>query len=166
MSIGTKFNKGTFQCCVVDVPRAVIISCLLAGITGCLRSQCVVTTSVSERSDKGVSQCISLSGKLHSRIPDQNPELSKVAIAVREVENFHDRHEDTCCTVGHLPQEISQETFLLLKMGGAIKGEPRKRSDLRQSGLKVLWMLVLEHHCQLCHSHRYRFNICDPIFIL
>ena len=70
---------------------------------------------------------------LCSREPDHvyqriwNPFVGEVAIAVREERNTHDRYavaileEDTCCSVGHLPREISKECFYFLKMGGAIK---------------------------------------------
>ncbi len=58
-----------------------------------------------------------------------NPDMGKVDIALLEERNVHDRYavaileEDTCCTVGHLPRDISRECFYFLKMGGAIQVE-------------------------------------------
>ena len=54
--------------------------------------------------------------------------MAEVAIAVREGEDSYNHHavailEDTCCTVEHLPWEISKKSFFLLKMGGVIKAE-------------------------------------------
>ena len=51
--------------------------------------------------------------------------MAEVIIAVREGEDSHNHHavaileEDTCCTVEHLPWEVSKKSFFLLKMGGA-----------------------------------------------
>ena len=51
------------------------------------------------------------------------PKLDNVATDVQEGENSHDSYEDTCCSMGHLQQEISQERFFLLIVGGVIKAE-------------------------------------------
>ena len=52
------------------------------------------------------------------------PKLDEVAIDAQGGENSHNSHKDTCCSVGHLQQEISQERFFLLIVGKAIKAEP------------------------------------------
>ena len=65
-------------------------------------------------------------------------DLESRAVAILE--------EDTCCTVGHSPQEISKERFFLLKMGGTIKAEisePRQASDLPQGKLEVPCVLTM-----------------------
>jgi len=83
-----------------------------------------------------------------------NPFVGEVVIAVREERNSHDRYavaileEDTCCSVGHLPLEISKGSLYFLKMGGAIKAEitgPHRQSDLPQGGLQIPCILILEH---------------------
>ena len=98
------------------------------------------------------------SGMLCSRVPclptDLEPFRGRGCYCCTGKRNTHDRYavaileEDTCCSVGHLPREISKECFYFLKMGGAIKAEitgPSRRSDLPQGGLEIPCILILEH---------------------
>ena len=68
-----------------------------------------------------------LSGKLYSRIlcilTDLESKLDDMAFDVQEGENSHCSHEDGCCNVGHLQQEISQDRFFLLIVGKAIEAK-------------------------------------------
>ena len=69
--VAKKIDEVTFQCCVVDiiVPQASCPHKLSTSSYSRLRSQCVIITSASERSDNGTLQCISVSRKLNLRTP-------------------------------------------------------------------------------------------------
>ena len=60
-------------------------------------------------------ECYVLGYHVYQRI--WNPFMGEVVIAVQEECNTHDRYavaileEDTCCSVGHLPHEISKDCF-------------------------------------------------------
>ena len=108
-----------------------------------------------------------------------NPFVGEVAIAVREERNTHDRYavaileEDTCCSVGHLPREISKECVYFLKMGGTIKG-PRlgfllggsaegvqrigSGSSTCSKKLVILAAIALEHSSQIFSHARASFG--------
>ena len=125
----------TFQCCIVQIrPSHEEMS---VKYKGWLSQGAVIRMRKPKGGDGwqwrfGKNEICS-SGILCSRVPNHvyqwiwNPFVGEVAIAVREERNTHDRYavaileEDTCCSVGHLPCEISKECFYFLKMDGAIK---------------------------------------------
>ena len=96
--------------------------------------------SASERSDNGISQYISFSEwKVTFQYTNgSEPRAGWSHNRCMRGDNFFDCHEDTCCTVGHLPWEISQ-VFPLLKMEKAIKVEIAE--PWQQSNYSPIWSL-------------------------
>ena len=73
------------------------------------------------------------------------PRIGEKATTVREPGNLHDYaiavlEDETLCTVGHLPREISKECFFFIRRGGVIGVEvtgPRQKSTQPDMGMAI-----------------------------
>ena len=81
---------------------------------------------------------------VHQRI--WTPHVGEKAMTVREPGNSHDCYaiavleDETLCTVGHLPREISKECFFFIRRGGVIGVEvtgPRQKSIQPDMGMEI-----------------------------
>ena len=79
------------------------------------------------------------------------PFVGEKANTTLEVTNVHDRYaiavleDDTLCTVGHLPREMSQECFYFIRRGGTISVEvtgPRQKSATEGKGMEIPCVLT------------------------
>lgn len=82
------------------------------------------------------------------------PFVGERATTVREPDNEHDRYavavleDETLCTVGHLPREISKECSFFIRRGGEIDVEvtgPRQKSTMPDRGMEIPALLIFKH---------------------
>jgi len=82
------------------------------------------------------------------------PFIGERATTVREPDNEHDRYavamleDETLCTVGHLPREISKECSFFIRRGREIGVEvtgPRQKSTTPDKGMEILALLIFKH---------------------
>lgn len=82
------------------------------------------------------------------------PFVGERATTVREPDNEHDRYavavleDETLCTVGHLPREISKECSFFIRRGGEIGVEvtgPRQKSTTPDKGMEIPTLLIFKH---------------------
>ena len=80
--------------------------------------------------------------------------MGEKAKTIRETGNNHDRYaiavleDDTLCTVGHLPMEMSKECFYFIRRGGIINVEvtgPRQKSATPGKGMEIPCILQFSY---------------------